>query len=370
MQKTYKVIGLMSGSSMDGLDIAYCQFQIENDTVTWQLLKAETLSYPEKWQIRLSELVHQNALAFAKTHTYFGRYMGELVNQFIQKHQIDPDFIASHGHTIFHYPMSRMTMQIGDGAALAALTGLPVINNFRTHDVALDGEGAPLAPIADKYLFPNYDFYMNIGGIANITCNANGKHIAFDIGPANQVLNILANQLGLPYDDKGQIAQQGKVNNSILSTLNQFPYFLKQYPKSLDNNWIHENIFPIYLMIDDTSANKLRTACEHLAQATAVSIATILRREKITKTNFKMLVTGGGAWNDFLMKRIHALCNEQISLEIVIPSSDVIGFKEAMLMGLMGVLRVENKINCLKSVTGAKLDSIGGAIWQGTKKYI
>ena len=213
----------MSGSSMDGLDIAYCQFQIEEKRkISWQVLKAETIRYPEKWQVRLGQLVHQDALTFAKTHTYFGHYMGELVNHFIKKHKISPDFIAAHGHTIFHYPMDRVTIQIGDGAALAATTGLPVINNFRTHDIALNGEGTPLAPIADKYLFPDYDFYMNIGGIANITCNANGKHVAFDIGPANQVLNILANQLGLPYDDKGAIARKGIVNPAILKELKQF----------------------------------------------------------------------------------------------------------------------------------------------------
>ena len=187
--KTYHSIGLMSGSSLDGLDIAFCKFKVENDIVlNWELLKAETIPFSEMWYSRLAHLPTQSALVYAKTHVYFGHYMGELVIDFMSRNNILPDFISSHGHTIFHHPDKRMTAQIGDGGALAATTGLMVVSDFRTQDIALGGEGTPLAPAADKYLFNGYDFYLNIGGIANISCNANGKMIAFDIGGANQVL--------------------------------------------------------------------------------------------------------------------------------------------------------------------------------------
>ena len=171
--KTYQVIGLMSGSSLDGLDIAFCELKItdSNSNIDWTLIKAETIPYPEKWQNRLINLPKQDGFIFAQTHTYFGHFLGELVNQFISKHQIDPDFIASHGHTIFHHPDKRLTVQIGDGAALAATTGYPVINGFRTQDIAINGEGTPIAPAADRYLLKGFDFYLNIGGIANITCD-------------------------------------------------------------------------------------------------------------------------------------------------------------------------------------------------------
>ncbi len=366
---TYKVIGLMSGSSLDGLDIAFCEFSMTSPTL-WRLLNAETIPYPPKWESRLKHLVSQDALVFSKTHTYFGYFMGELVNQFIEKYQIQPDFIASHGHTVFHYPMEKVTVQIGDGAALATVTGLPVINNFRTHDIALDGEGTPLAPIADKLLFSEYNFMMNIGGIANITCNVNGKYIAFDTGYANQIFNALANQIGLPYDAGGQLAQEGIVNQELLKKVHNFPYFSMTYPKSLDNQWIQQNILPIYLQAEDTIPNKLRTAIEHLAQVTAQSIDHIFKKEKYKPNTSKMLVTGGGAFNTFLMQRISEICTKHFNLTVNIPSKEIIEFKEAILMALMGALRVENKTNCLSSVTGAKIDSIGGAIWQGTKRFI
>ncbi len=367
-----KVIGLMSGSSLDGLDIAYAHFQTTNDTISFDLIKAETVEFSEQWQRRLKNLPKVDALSFAKTHTYFGHLMGTMVNNFIKKHQIEVDFIAAHGHTIFHYPDNRMTIQIGDGAAMAAITGLPVINNFRTHDIAINGEGTPLAPIADKYLFPGYDFYLNIGGIANISCDINGRFVAFDIGAANQVFNPLAHLLNLPYDNNGDIAKSGTVNKMLLEQINTMDYFSQNYPKSLDNSWLQQNILPQYLVTEDTIANRLRTAVEQLAQQTALAIQQIIKTENLPIKNepFTIFATGGGAFNHFLIKRTEVVCNQYFPTKIIVAKPEIVEYKEALLMGLMGVLRVHNKVNVMRSVTGAKVDTIGGAIWQGTKKMI
>lgn len=370
--KTYQVIGLMSGSSLDGLDIAFCELTIHpsNANIDWKLIRADTIPYPEKWQNRLANLPDQDGFVFAQTNTYFGHYLGELVNQFIDKYQIDPDFIASHGHTIFHHPAKRLTVQIGDGAALAAITGYPVINDFRTHDIAINGEGTPIAPAADRYLLKGYDFYLNIGGIANITCDTTSKYIAFDTGPANQILNSLAQLVGQEYDEDGKLAKQGKLLPELLNSIDQINYFQQSYPKSLDNQWIRQNILPLYLSYEGSIEDKLHTACIQLAKQTALAIERILQKEKINKPTYKMIISGGGALNKFLVNSLEEYCQKSASISIEIPSQEIILFKEAILMALMGVLRVENKANCFASVTGAKWDTIGGAVFQGKKKFI
>lgn len=374
--KTYKVIGLMSGSSLDGLDIAYCSFTVRPSEASiivtkWDLLQAATAPFSEQWRARLSHLPTVSALAFAKTHTYFGHYMAELVQPFLQKYSIEPDFIAAHGHTIFHYPDQNMTAQIGDGAALAALTGYPVICDFRTQDVAAGGEGAPLAPLADKLLFGEYDFFLNIGGIINISCNANGKYVAFDITAANQVLNELAKQLGLAYDADGQLAAAGSLSEQAFHDANDIPYFDAPYPKSLDNQWVREHIMPHFLHPQTTVEDRLRTTCEHIGYQTAKAIRQIVEREQLDTTKpYRLLATGGGALNRFLVQTIERYCQKVLDIEIIIPDQRIIEFKEAVLMALMGVLRVENVPNCLKTVTGAKRNAIGGAIYQGWKKII
>ncbi len=367
----------MSGSSLDGLDIALCNFKIDNTPQqeslaiqSWDVEIAETVPFSEKWKERLMALHDQNALVFSKTHTYFGHYMGELVNDFVQKHKIKPDFIASHGHTVFHYPENRLTVQIGDGAALAAITGYPVVSNFRTQDIAIEGEGTPLAPLADRYLFDGFDFYLNLGGIANITCNTGKKYVAFDIGAANQVLNILAEQLDADYDDNGQFAASGKLNPDLLELVNKIPFFQKAYPKSLDNQWVQTNMVPKYMIYPCSWEDKLHTACVQLAQQIGLSAKTIVQKEKLEKDSYKMFVTGGGAHNGFLIAKIKEYCQQEFNIELVMPSKEIIEFKEAALMALLGVLRIENIPNCMHTVTGASRDTIGGAIYQGNKVFV
>jgi len=376
MQKTYHALGLMSGSSLDGLDIACTKFTVEHtaDDVQisdWQLLAAETLPFSEQWQARLLHLPRTEALAFAKTHTYFGHYMAELVSRFLAKHKLDPDFIATHGHTVFHYPEENMTTQIGDGAALAALTGYPVISDFRTQDVASGGEGAPLAPLADKLLFSEYDFFLNIGGIINISCNANGEFVAFDITAANQLLNALAEQVGLPYDAGGQLAAKGNLIEKALEDAQHLPYFEKAYPKSLDNQWVRKHILPFFLHPRRSVEDRLRTSCEHIAQQTARAIQQIVKNEQLdANRSYRLLATGGGAFNEFLMQIIEKHCQQVLDIELVIPDRSIIDFKEAILMSLMGVLRLESVPNCISTVTGAKRNVVGGAVHQGWKKLV
>jgi anhydro-N-acetylmuramic acid kinase len=366
----------MSGSSLDGLDIAYCRFDISKDEKQqlkvhdWQLLAAETIAFSEKWQLRLSQLPQQSALVFAKTHTYFGHYLGDMVNDFIQRHQIAPHFIASHGHTIFHDPMGRMTSQIGDGSAMAAITGYPVINGFRNQDIAINGEGAPVAPIVDKYLLAGHDFYLNLGGIANLTCILPSKIIAFDTCPANQLLNVLANQLGLEYDDRGQIAASGEVLEPLLQQLNQADFYQKPYPKSLDNAWSGQAILSQIENDPTAIPNQLCTLVEHIAYQIAFAIRQVIDKEGFTKEKYSLLATGGGALNDYLIERLKVHCHAFANIEVVLPSMDIIQFKEAVLMAWMGLMRLENVPNVMKSVTGAKRDSINGAIHQGWRYMV
>ena len=296
--------------------------------------------------------------------------MAELVNGFMQEHSIEPDFIASHGHTIFHDPSRRFTSQIGCGAALATGTGFPVIDNFRAQDISIDGEGAPVAPIADQLLFAGYDFYMNIGGIANISCNAKGRFVAFDIGPANQILDALAGELDLAYDIDGRIAAQGKTVDDLVQKIDTLPYFQQAYPKSLDNQWVQQVVLPIYQQDDASVADRLHTACIQLAKQTAKAIHHIIEKEKLQKPGYQLFISGGGTFNRFLVEAICTACNAIHPVEVVLPEPSIIEFKEAILMALMGVLRLENRPNCLASVTGAMRDTIGGSIHQGYRKKV
>lgn len=362
----------MSGSSLDGLDIAACSFELndENPELVWALEAGQTLPFSAEWQSRLRQLPQAPALQFARTHCDFGHYCAELLDQFLAAHPFAADFIASHGHTVFHYPAEwRLTVQIGDGAALAARSGLPVICDFRTQDTALGGQGAPLAPIADRLLFGNYDFYLNLGGIANISAQIADRTIAFDIGGANQVLNALAALRGLEYDAEGALAAQGQVLPELLASVDQLPYFTSPWPKSLDNQWVQEQIIPHYLNYSASVEDRLRTACEQLARQLVLSIRQIKQQEQLAQPSYRLLATGGGAMNDFLMERLREHCRAE-QVEIVLPQAHIIAYKEALLMALMGVLRLENRSNCLQSVTGSARDAIGGAIYQGHTKMI
>lgn len=368
MFKTIHAVGLMSGSSLDGLDIACCRFELETDSgqvEDWSLTATQTVSFEPEWRARLQHLPELSGLELAEAHINFGRYMGKLLQPFLRKLPTPVDLIASHGHTVFHYPDRQLSLQIGDGAALAAVTGYTVVDNFRAMDVALGGQGAPLAPLADKHLFPGYHFYLNLGGIANISARSEDGFIAFDIGGANQVLNALAAELGLEYDENGEIAAGGRLRPALLEQADALPYFQQPYPKSLGNDWVQEQLLPVYRVAGYPVADKLHTACLQLARQTARSLKRTLEREPMPAPPYRMLVTGGGALNDFLLRCIREEAEKAAPLELVVPEADIIAFKEAALIALMGALRLEGLPNCLASVTGARRDAVGGAVHTG-----
>lgn len=355
----YKVIGLMSGSSMDGVDLAYCEFVYNDGAWNYDIKAAETIPYDEKWRVRLSQLYKQPIEIYPKTDAFYGRYLGMLIRQFIKTHNLTVDFIASHGHTIFHQPESGFTAQIGDGAAISAETGLPVVNNFRNMDVILGGQGAPLVPIGDKLLFAEYDACLNLGGIANISFTQHDAVKAFDICPCNIVLNRVARWLELPYDNGGEIARSGEVDDILLNELNQLPFYQITAAKSLGREWINSDFWPIVKKhLDISEAEKMATLSEHIASQIAQTI-----NEKEAQ---KVLLTGGGAFNTFLIEKIRS----KTKAEIVIPSNEIVNYKEALIFAFLGILRMRNEVNSLRSVTGARHDSIGGALHGNFKALV
>ena len=364
--KKYRVIGLMSGTSLDGLDIAYCEFTTPSSILPlakgetqkgWQyrIIFAETISYNKKWKEKLSSAFTKPKKEISKLDVEFGKFIGEKVNTFIKKNKIKPDFISSHGHTIFHQPEKKFTLQIGNGKLISSLCKLPAVCGFRIGDVKLGGQGAPLVPIADKFLFSDYNFCLNLGGIANISYDKNKKRIAFDICPVNIVLNDLANKLGKEFDKDGKIASKGKINEALLERLNDLGFYKTSPPKSMGREWIEENFFPVFDSFKISIEDKLRTVVEHIAFQISLAVNSQLRTP-----NSELLITGGGAYNKFLVKRISALSKSKV----VLPEDKTIQFKEAMAFAFLGVLRMRNEINILKSVTGAKRNSSGGKIFK------
>jgi anhydro-N-acetylmuramic acid kinase len=342
----------MSGTSLDGLDIACCDFTFKNNSWDFSLLNAETIAYTSEFANKLKNIANGTALELAMMHTEFGRYCAEEVNKFVTKYNCKPTLIASHGQTIFHNPANGYTMQIGCGATIAALTGITTVCDFRTKDVALRGQGAPLVPIADKHLFGNFAACLNLGGFANISFDADDKRIAFDICAVNTIINYLCNKINLTFDKDGIIASGGEVNKILLNELNSLPYFKQIPPKSLGFEWINEFVNPIIEKHQDSIENKLRTVYEHISQC----IADVLN---IYSNNKTVLVSGGGAYNIFLVD----LIKEKNTANILFADNTITEFKEAIAFAFLGVLRYYNNINTLKSVTGADTDSIGGAVY-------
>jgi anhydro-N-acetylmuramic acid kinase len=349
--QTYKVIGVMSGTSLDGVDLAYCHFVYENAKWNFEIKASKTISYSTEWKEKLSTLHQKDALTFAATHSEYGRFLGELVKDFAKG--FDVDFVSSHGHTIFHQPEKRLTSQIGEGAALSAACGFHVVCDFRTTDVAFGGQGAPLVPIGDKLLFADYTFCLNLGGIANISFDKAGVRIAYDISPVNIILNELASQKGIAFDRDGEMASKGDMNKNLLNQLNELAYYSKSFPKSLGREHIDKDYFPLINSLSLSIEDKLCTFCEHIA----IQIAKALMNASSVNSN--MLITGGGAFNSYLIERIRFYCETQI----ILSDKNIIEFKEALIFAFLGVLRWRGENNCLESVTGAQKDSSGGAIY-------
>lgn len=358
MPQKYKVIGLMSGTSLDGLDIAFCEFELVDGVWQYNLLDSRHIAYAEARSSALQNAIHLSAVDLLALDVEYGRWLGERVKEFIDARSLLVDFVASHGHTVHHRPDLGYTHQIGSGAALSAACGVTVINDFRSMDVAYGGQGAPLVPIGDQLLFSAYDFCLNLGGIANISFSKEGERLAYDIGPANMLLNYLANQQGMSFDEGGAMAAAGKIDQELLSTLNTLDFYRQPYPKSLGYEWFMEQVEPILAASSLPLADQMATAVEHISEQLAASILSECNQGKLAS----LLVAGGGAKNHFLILRIRNRLSPQV--EVVVPDDYLIDFKEAIVFALMGVLRWRQEINCLASVTGASRNACGGAIHQ------
>lgn len=349
--KKYDVIGLMSGTSLDGVDIAYCQFY--NDGIKWnyKIISAETISYNDLWRQKLSDAIKIDAHQLIALHKEYGFFLGKLVADFISRNKLSVDYIASHGHTVFHQPEKRLTFQIGDGSEIAAACGISVVCDFRSGDVALGGQGAPLVPVGDKLLFADYEFCLNLGGFANISFDKEGKRTAFDICPANIILNRYANVLDKAFDEDGRIASEGSINKVLFSDLNDLEFYSLKPPKSLGREWMEKQVIPIMEKYKISTEDKLNTLCDHIAW----QVVCVLNSEK----KGRVLVTGGGAYNKYLISRIKKFTSQQI----IIPDKNTVEYKEALIFAFLGLLRMNNQVNCLASVTGASRDHSSGAIY-------
>jgi anhydro-N-acetylmuramic acid kinase len=360
----YRVIGIMSGSSLDGLDLAFTELEETGGKWTYEIVAAACLPYTPEWKEKLSGAILLNARDYLLLHSEYGHYIGKQVSAFIDRYglQYRVGLIASHGHTTFHMPPA-MTGQLGCGAAIAAETDLPVVSDLRAMDLAFGGQGAPIVPVGEKNLLSEYAYFLNIGGIANISANRTEGYIAFDICPANRVMNMLVSEQGLDYDAGGGIAAGGKIDHALLEKLNAYDYYDKGYPKSLANDFGTDIIYPQIKQAGLSLADSLRTCVEHIAQQVRKSVVMILAQHgEMHAGNGRMLVTGGGAFNTFLVNRIGDLL-QPLQLQTTIADDRLANYKEALIMAFLGVLRWREENTVMHSVTGARKDSVGGAMW-------
>ena len=350
LTKSYNVVSVMSGTSLDGIDILCANFCF-NTKWSFKILNFETIPYSENWIETLRKLTQYSKTELNEIDNNYSNYLGHTILKFIDKNKLEHiDFIASHGHTALHKPSEGYTYQIGNQQIVADILQKKLICDFRIQDVKFGGQGAPLVPIGDELLFSDYDYCINLGGFANISFKNNEGRIAFDICPVNIVLNYYVSQLGFQYDDEGKIAASGYINYSLLEKLNSLEYYSLSPPKSLGLEWVEDCIFPLIesykLQVEDV----LRTFVEH----SAIQISNFLSKE-----NSNSIITGGGAYNKFLIERIKLFSKSKI----VIPDNDIIEYKEALIFGLLGVLKLRNEVNCLRSVTGASKDHSSGKVF-------
>ncbi len=351
IKNKYSVIGVMSGTSLDGVDVIYVQFELDK---IWhfEIIHSETVAYNSSWEKTLRNLVTYDTAELQHIDKDYTDYLSSVIKDFINKNNIKTiDAISSHGHTALHKPERGITYQIGNMPTMAKSLSETVVCDFRVQDVELGGQGAPLVPIGDKLLFSKYDFCLNLGGFANISTELNNKRIAYDVCPVNIVLNHYAKLIGFNYDDGGKIAATGSLNDELLDKLNSLIFYKENYPKSLGLEWVNEHIFPLIDAFQLETKDILRTFVEH--------IAIQLAREINKKEQGSVLITGGGVYNNYLITRLKQYSKHKI----IIPSNTVVEFKEALIFGLLGVLKLRDEINCLQSVTGATKDHSSGKIY-------
>jgi len=344
----YQVIGVMSGSSLDGLDVVWCELVHDLGDWSFNIHNARTVPYEPAFQKRLVGGMEGSALDLARLHRDLGDRIGAACQELLAGRTVD--LIASHGHTLFHKPLEGLTTQIGCGARIAASTGFTTVCDFRTMDVALGGQGAPLVPLGERLLFPQHKAFLNIGGICNIALHGPQRLTGHDVCIGNQALNFLVNGMGLTYDQDGDLARTGQVIPALLDALNALPFHHQPPPRSLGREWFDEQVKPLITLADQSIVDRLATVVEHIAQQVATAVAF---------ADGPVLVTGGGAHHAFLLERLRSLSTTLIE----VPDALTVDFKEALIFALLGVLRVRNEVNTLASVTGANRDSSGGAIF-------
>lgn len=351
MTKSYSCIGIMTGTSMDGVDLAHCTFQKDNEQWQFQINHFDCIPFPEIWQTRLVHLPDQDAETFAKTNIFFGHFLGKCVADFLTKYDLkeNTDFVSSHGQTIFHNPRKGYTIQIGHGAALARECNLPVVCDLRTTDMAYGGQGAPIVPYGEKHLFPTVNQFLNIGGISNISIHELGKVIGYDVCMGNLLLDEYAFQKGFDFDEGGRIARSGTVDVGLLKQLNSHEFFNKKAPKSLDADEVLKAFLPICEEFDISIDDKMATLVEHIAA----------QLQKNLNDKYDVMITGGGGLNQFLVERIQ----HHFTGKVIIPQRNIIECKEALIIAFLGLQRLLKQVNVLASVTGASKDTINGAVY-------
>ncbi|MEZ4809099.1 MAG: anhydro-N-acetylmuramic acid kinase [Allomuricauda sp.] len=354
--KTYKVLGLMSGTSLDGLDMAYCHLWEENGHWRFSIENTMDIPYTDTMREYLKNAIYLSEEEHGQLHRDYGTWLGEQSKNFIEEQELDVDFIASHGHTSHHRPEDGFTFQLGAGQLLANVSGKQVVCDFRTKDVSLGGQGAPLVPIGDRLLFHEYDFCLNLGGISNVSFEKDGVRIAYDIGLANMPLNHITQKMGLAYDENGKRARSGKLDKILLQKLNGLAYYQLPYPKSTGYEWFTAEIVPLIETSQASDADLLHTFIHHNCEQIASEI-----HKYVSKTQNRLFVTGGGALNQFFTDTLKEKLSSTV--QVVIPDKTLIAYKEALVFALMGVLRLKDEINVLRSVTGARIDSCSGEVY-------
>lgn len=342
----------MSGTSLDGVDLAHIQFSIAGNNWQFSILECETIPYSQDWMDVLKEAVGFSEDRLEKLNHEYTLLLGNIISNFITKYKIENiDAICSHGHTVLHQPQNGLTLQIGNLPEIASILNQKVVCDFRVQDVRLGGQGAPLVPIGDRILFSEYDYCLNLGGFSNVSFEEGNARIAFDISPVNTVLNFYARQLGFDYDDEGKISKSGSLHSDLFNQLNALDFYQKAYPKSLGFEFVKETIFPLIESFKISTEDKMHTFSEHIAYQIGIAL-------KVKKG--KLLITGGGAYNKFLINRIQFHLAE---MQIILPEGKILEFKEALIFALLGVLKLRNEINVLSSVTGAVRDHSSGVIY-------
>ncbi len=348
---SYQVIGVMSGTSLDGVDLVYVTLSFTNEW-NYTIHFSETVAYSEYWFNVLSNAVHTSKEELLNLNEAYTNELAQIINDFISNNSIvDIDAVCSHGHTVLHQPENGFTLQIGNLERLSILLKQNVVCDFRVQDVEFGGQGAPLVPIGDRLLFSQYDYCLNLGGFSNISFEEDSKRIAFDISPVNTVMNLYSNKLGFAYDDKGSLARSGNLYQDLLNELNALPFYKLSFPKSLGIEFVNNTILPILSKYHISEIDVLRIFVEHVAFQIS---------EAVVDKKSSLLVTGGGAYNDFLIERMQSYLSE---VKIIIPDKITLEFKEALVFVLLGVLKLRNEINTLSSVTGANKDHSAGNIF-------